>query len=251
MTQNRSAAIMQQRREPPDSLDYFPTPPWAARALCHELGEMVPIGQQSVWEPACGEGDLLRGLSAFGSQRASDIHHYGPRFPAQAATRDFLAEGLLAGPANPVDWVITNPPFNLALDFVWRALEVSQVGAAFFLRNSFAEGQTRYDKLFRDRPPSFEFVFAERVVLWKNHCLDPDVPVWRETTKADGTVVTSYEKPTTATTYSWFVWIHDEAGDCRKRWIPPSRKDLERRGDYPELPDRMKPPAGALIGGAA
>jgi hypothetical protein len=26
-------AVMAQRREPPDSLDYFPTPPWATRAL--------------------------------------------------------------------------------------------------------------------------------------------------------------------------------------------------------------------------
>src|SRR5688572_3651299 len=27
------AAVMAQRREPPDALDYFPTPPWASRAL--------------------------------------------------------------------------------------------------------------------------------------------------------------------------------------------------------------------------
>ena len=26
-------AVMASRREPPDSLDFFPTPPWATRAL--------------------------------------------------------------------------------------------------------------------------------------------------------------------------------------------------------------------------
>ena len=33
MTQNRSHAVMQQRHEAHDSLDDFPTPPWATRAL--------------------------------------------------------------------------------------------------------------------------------------------------------------------------------------------------------------------------
>ena len=37
MSQNRSSAVMAQRKEPPDSLDFFPTPPWATRALCERL----------------------------------------------------------------------------------------------------------------------------------------------------------------------------------------------------------------------
>ena len=32
--QNTSSSVMQQRSEPQDSLDDFPTPPWATRALC-------------------------------------------------------------------------------------------------------------------------------------------------------------------------------------------------------------------------
>lgn len=37
--QNRSTAVMQQRLrdDVPDPLDYFPTPPWATRALCEWL----------------------------------------------------------------------------------------------------------------------------------------------------------------------------------------------------------------------
>ena len=34
---NTSSAVMQQRREPHKSLDDFPTPPWATRALCEWL----------------------------------------------------------------------------------------------------------------------------------------------------------------------------------------------------------------------
>ena len=33
MAQNTSHAVMAQRIEPADSLDDFPTPPWATRAL--------------------------------------------------------------------------------------------------------------------------------------------------------------------------------------------------------------------------
>ena len=33
MTQNKTHAVMSQRHEDKDSKDYFPTPPWATRAL--------------------------------------------------------------------------------------------------------------------------------------------------------------------------------------------------------------------------
>lgn len=37
MSQNTSTAVMQRRVEAHDSLDDFPTPPWATRALCEWL----------------------------------------------------------------------------------------------------------------------------------------------------------------------------------------------------------------------
>ena len=37
MSQNTSHAVMNQRREARDSLDDFPTPPWATRALCEHV----------------------------------------------------------------------------------------------------------------------------------------------------------------------------------------------------------------------
>jgi len=37
MSQNRTTAVMQRRSEPHNSLDYFPTPLWATRALCQIL----------------------------------------------------------------------------------------------------------------------------------------------------------------------------------------------------------------------
>ena len=61
-----STAVMAQRREPPDALDYFPTPPWATRALFrHVLPALDVDGICSVWEPACGEGHMAAVIEEF------------------------------------------------------------------------------------------------------------------------------------------------------------------------------------------
>ena len=77
--QNTSHAVMAQRLEPLDSLDDFPTPPWATRALCEHLIEAGQnLARKSVWEPACGQGYMARPLSEyFGAVYASDVHPYG------------------------------------------------------------------------------------------------------------------------------------------------------------------------------
>ena len=41
-------------------------------------------------------------------------------------------------------------------------------------------------------------------------------------------------KASTATSYAWFVWESGHAGPTELVWIPPSRKRLERDGDYVE-----------------
>lgn len=62
--QNTSSAVMAQRIEPIDSLDFFPTPPWAVRALM----EHVTGGRHSLedaLEPAAGMGHMARTLSEY------------------------------------------------------------------------------------------------------------------------------------------------------------------------------------------
>jgi hypothetical protein len=46
-------SVMAQRREPPDALDYFPTPLWATRALFRHVLPFLGIEAiGSVWEPS-------------------------------------------------------------------------------------------------------------------------------------------------------------------------------------------------------
>lgn len=123
MSQNTSHAVMQQRHEAHDSLDDFPTPPWATRALCeHVIGRRQDPSSQSVWEPACNRGYMAKPLAEyFRDVHASDIHSYG--WEGQQDVRDFLFPG--QAPRPDLDWIITNPPFRLASQFVERALSIT------------------------------------------------------------------------------------------------------------------------------
>ena len=61
---NGARAIMGSRQEPDDSLDFFPTPPWATRALIkHVIGDNWR--NYSFWEPACGESHIAYVLEEY------------------------------------------------------------------------------------------------------------------------------------------------------------------------------------------
>lgn len=80
MYQNTSHAVMAQRIEAPDSLDDFPTPPWATRALMeHIIHADEETARYSVLEPACGRGHMAQTLREyFNDVRSSDISFIGP-----------------------------------------------------------------------------------------------------------------------------------------------------------------------------
>lgn len=205
MAQNRSHAVMAQRSEPHDSLDDFPTPPWATRALCEHVLSPRSIAVKSVWEPACNRGWMARPLAEyFGMVHASDIHDYG--WEGQERVIDFLFPH--SEPPKGVDWIITNPPFRLAQQFIQRGLELAREGVAVLVRTSFLEGVGRYDALFSQAPPSTVAQFVERVPMVKGR-YDPAA--------------------STATSYAWIVWGCGSS-PTTFRWIPPCRRKLDREG---------------------
>jgi predicted RNA methylase len=203
--QNTTHAVMAQRHESKDSLDNFPTPPWATRALLtHVIGE-ENCSTQTCLEPACGQGHMAAPLNEyFSNVTASDVYNYG-----YGETSDFLE---IDG-SDKYDWVITNPPFRLAEAFVLKALEVSKVGVAILARTVFIESIGRYERLFNVQRPSKFAQFAERVPMVKGR-LDP--------------------KASTATGYAWIIWEKQTSSFCQTVWIPPCRKQLEHPSDYME-----------------
>ena len=212
MTQNRSHAVMAQRAPSPDSLDYFPTPPWGTRALCEYLARHDDIAKQSCWEPACGEGHMARALGEyFSSVVATDIHDYGAGYPAH----DFLDAGSLMEWDTPeVDWIITNPPFNKASAFALRGIALARVGVALLVRTSFLEGGERYRSLFRPYPPTYILQFSERIPMFKGRL---------------------NRAGSSATAYCWILWVQVPGGHSTFKWLPPgTRARFERDDDYAE-----------------
>jgi hypothetical protein len=203
--QNTSHAVMAQRTEAADSPDDFPTPPWATRGLIeHVLGDKAALADMSCLEPACGAGHMAKVLKEyFREVKCSDAYHYG-----YGPVRDFLTYPY---ETNACDWVITNPPFRLAEEFVLRALRVARRGIAILARTVFLESSGRYNAIFRDTPPTKFAQFVERVPMIKGR-LDA--------------------KATTATGYAWLVWEKEKPSAPRLMWVPPCRKKLERPGDY-------------------
>jgi len=191
-------AVAASRKEPPDSLDFFPTPPWATRALFPLLQALCPDERdlRSVEDPCCGEGHMSEVLKEmFAEVFAADVFDYGGN-----VVSDYLGDGPRA--MNP-DWTVFNPPFNALQAFITKGLARSRVGVAALTRLQFLEGQARWRDLWNVIPPAAVALFTDRVAMHKGE--------W----KPDGS---------TATAYCWVIWRKGYRGPTHLRWIEPGRK---------------------------
>lgn len=196
---------MAQRSEAKDSLDDFPTPPWATRALIEHVLPDIELSSLTCLEPACGMGHMAKVLKEyFEKVQCSDVYDYG-----YGATRDYLKDPC---EINSFDWMITNPPFRLAEDFILKSLQLTRGGVAILARTVFLESVGRHERIFSRNPPAIVAQFTERVPMVKGR-LD--------------------KSASTATGYCWLVWKKGKRKtEPRLVWIPPCRKKLEREGDY-------------------
>jgi hypothetical protein len=208
-----ASSIMAQRTSVWNAADDFPTPPWATRALMEYGIQVSPT--DTVWEPCCNRGYMARPLMEyFGQVWTSDKWDYG--WFGQQQVADFLDPSTTV--PGPVDWIVMNPPFNLAEQFYHKALQTARVGVALLVRLQFLEGASRYASIYADPSarPDKVLQFVERVPMVQGR-YNP--------------------KASTATAYCWLV--RGTAGGNRPEvtqllWIPPCRKALVR--DYDTIP---------------
>jgi len=166
--------------------DLYETPEWVTDALMPHL----PREPMRVWEPAAGSGKMVRALMKRGlTVYASDIEPL-----MQCAREDFLSCAI----ANAVDAVITNPPYELATEFVQRALgSVPNTGfVAMLLRTDFDHAKTR-SYLFADHP-----AFSKKVVLTKRI-------KWFEDSKGQPSF-----------NHAWFIWDWQHKGAPTLAYAP-------------------------------
>ena len=169
--------------------DFYPTPPEATQALLdREKFEGM------IWEPACGNGALSKVLSDNGYDVfSSDLIDRGFGFTPS----DFLKEERIAPN------IVTNPPFNLALEFVEHAKRRSEKKIAFFLKTAFLEGAKRQKMFIDDRFPLKKvYQFSRRVNLYKGS-------ETRDKSKISSGMIA----------FAWFVWDKEHKGPATINWI--------------------------------
>lgn len=211
-----SYAVTARRNDPLSSLDDFPTPPWATRALMEKILMFQPgMNKYICWEPACNRGFMSEVLKEyFREVWSTDIEDYG-----YGQKHDFLNRNGIGG-SNKPDWIITNPPFALAEKFIHESHVWAKRGVAMLVRTQFLEGKGRFERLFSQTPPTAVAQFVERVPMFQGRLV---------------------AKGSTATSYCWLIWEKDQnsmpfytlhSKSSIMTWIPPCRKELEKASDY-------------------
>ena len=120
-----------------NDVDFYPTP----HAVTHAFLASWPV-TGVVWECACGTGSMSESLKSSGLQVIStDLNDFG----YGTAGVNFLTETCES------DWIITNPPFSMASQFIERAVSLHRP-FAFLLKSQFWHALKRY-KLFMNHPP--------------------------------------------------------------------------------------------------
>ena len=89
--------------------DAYETPAWVTHALVPHL----PARIRSIHEPAAGSGKMVRALRS----KLPDV------FITEADIR--AGEDFLDAHVVGADAIITNPPYSVASEFIWRALELT------------------------------------------------------------------------------------------------------------------------------
>jgi hypothetical protein len=172
--------------------DFYPTPPEATLAL---LANETFVGD--IWEPACGDGAISRVLEDHGfTVKSTDLNYRG----YGVGNRDFLHEfPAFNEDANPTN-IITNPPFKLAEEFIWKSLEMTADNGgkvAMLCKLQFLEGIKR-KKMFEATPLARVHVFSKRITMWRNGEAKPS---------------------SSMIAFAWFVWDHKYKGEPIIRWI--------------------------------
>ena len=168
-------------------LDFYPTPSSATLAL---LDREFFVG--NIWEPACGRGDISKVFEQFGYEvKSTDIKDYGYGISDQ----DFLSDIKF----EQMDNIVTNPPFNLALEFVNCSKKYATKKIAMFLKTAFLEGSKRHD-MFQDTDFALKTVyqFSKRV----------NFGIYAGTHKNGGMIP-----------FAWFVWEKGYKGKPSVEWI--------------------------------
>lgn len=152
----------------------------------------------SVCEPACGEGAIVDILNK----------HWTDKVFSYDQEKDFLKE------KDKYDYIVTNPPFSLAQEFIQQARKVARKKFAFLLPLSYLHGKKRYDEIFTSDTYKLKTVYVFT-----------RYPMLGDKLRKDGKYKTGMM------VYAWYVFESTYTGKPIIEWIDNnadvlSKKDL-------------------------
>lgn len=177
--------------------DFYATPASAVEAILNEVKL-----EESILEPAAGQGHITKVLKEYYPNSeiiSTDLIQRENKFdiPIQGGV-DFLTYEF----GRKFDNIITNPPFNLAQEFIDRSLKLSNNKVIMFAKIQLLEGSKRRE-MFDNSPLKYIYVFTKRVNPMRN-----------------GEELDEKGKPWASTMcFAWFIWEHGYEGEPVVRWL--------------------------------
>lgn len=129
--------------------DFYETPAMFTRSLLHFH---PAIRGCRVLEPCSGRDAIATVLRAAGCEVFTndlDVRHTLAQTHHDARSPRYWGEL-----APPVDWVITNPPFNVAIEILLPALAHADMGVIMLLRKTFTEPTEDRGPWLQQHPPT-------------------------------------------------------------------------------------------------
>lgn len=171
--------------------DFYATPPLAVKELMK-----LETFDKNIWEPCCGMNHITNVLKD---------NNYNVK------TSDII-DRVNDGSVEIIDFlnynekyngdIITNPPYKLATEFVYKSLETITYGhkVAMFLKLTFLETKKRYE-LFKKYPPKVIYVASMRFGCSQTGEFNSD------------------GNTGSAIAYCWYIWEKGYNGDTVIKWF--------------------------------
>ena len=149
----------------------------------------------TVCEPACGAGAI-----------SNILKKHWNNVTAYDVEKDFLLE------YGNYDYIITNPPFSIAYEFVQKAKQVATKKFAFLLPLSYLHGKKRYDDIYMDKEYGLK-----KVYVFTRY------PMLGEVLRDDGKYNTGMM------VYAWYIFENHYSGDPIIDWIDNNADVLSKK----------------------
>jgi len=151
----------------------------------------------TVCEPACGGGAITKVLNEYWED---------DKVTAYDQETNFLWD------YNEYNYIITNPPFSLAFEFIQKAKQLAKSKFALLLPLSYLHGKKRFDEIYSDREYGLE-----KVYVFTRY------PMLGETLREDGKYNTGMM------VYAWYVWTNGYRGLPTVDWLDNNEDVLSKK----------------------